>query len=177
VTNGESVPTGSSYAEAGGRVYRIGRKSETARERGLPKPAVEEAYVTLEGLEGDFNRYRHEEKADDPAMALLLLPQETIRALDGEGWPVRAGDLGENITSIGIPYAAFRPGRRFRIGRSTVVEISKACTPCDNLYLLPYVGRDRGPEFLRTMVDRRGWFARVREPGAIRRGDAIQPLA
>lgn len=123
---------------------------------------------------GDFNRYRHEEKHDDPGMAVLIVPFETIEALDREGWPVRPGDLGENITSEGIAYDSFAPGSRFRVGRA-VVEVTKACDPCTNLFLLPYVGEVRGPEFLKTMVGRRGWYARVLESGMVRTGDAIDP--
>lgn len=106
-------------------------------------------------------------------MALLIVPRETLADLVREGWPVRPGDLGENITTEGIPYATFRPGLRFRAGE-VVFEVSKPCTPCDNLYLLPYVGPARGPEFLKVMLDRRGWYARVVREGRVRSGDRIE---
>jgi len=155
-----------------GRVFELHRKPETPGEHGLPKPSVAEAFVAGTGMRGDFNRYRHETKSDDPGMALLIMPRETLEELQREGWPVRSGDLGENITTEGIPYEAFAPGRRFRAGE-VVFEVSKACTPCDNLYLLPYVGPARGPEFLRTMLGRRGWYARVVREGRVRPGDRI----
>ena len=158
-----------------GTVYRIHRKPERAEERGLPKTAVAEVVVTLAGLEGDFNRYRHEEKHDDPDMAVLLEPLETLAELRREGWPIAPGDIGENFTTQGIAYHELFPGRAVEVGRARIV-ISKACTPCENLYLLPYVGRDRGPEFLRTMLDRRGWYARVDRPGRVRVGDPIRVL-
>ena len=158
-----------------GRVFEIHRKPEVPGEHGLPKPSVPEAFVTRSGLAGDFNRYRHEEKKDDPAMALLLLPRETLAQLEREGWPVRSGDLGENITTEGIAYDEFVPGRRFRVGEA-VFEVTKACTPCDNLYLLPYVGPTRGPAFLKTMLDRRGWYARVVREGKVRAGDPLEAV-
>lgn len=161
-------------SSAAGRVRQINRKPEAPEEHGLPKRAVPEAAVSARGVEGDFNRYRHEEKHDDPGMALLILPLETIQQLAREGWPVRPGDLGENITSEGVAYDAFAPGRRFRIG-GVRVEISKACDPCTNLYLLPYVGTARGPEFVRTTLGRRGWYARVLTGGTVRVGDEIRP--
>jgi len=157
-----------------GSVFEIHRKPETAGEHGLPKPTVASARVTVSGLEGDFNRWRHETQHDDPGMAILVVPKETIDQLNREGWPVRTGDLGENITSTGIPYDAFVPGKRFRVGES-VIEVSKACTPCDNLYLLPYVGTAKGPEFLRVMTGRRGWYARVVREGLVRAGDPVLP--
>ncbi|HTT15549.1 MAG TPA: MOSC domain-containing protein [Thermoplasmata archaeon] len=160
-------------APPSGHVRQINRKPERPAERGLPKEPVAEARLTERGVEGDFNRYRHEERRDDPGMALLIVPIETIRSFQHDGWPVRPGDLGENITSEGIPYDAFVPGRRFRLGGARI-EISKACTPCDVLYSLPYVGRERGPEFVRTATGRRGWYARVLTPGPVRPGDAIE---
>lgn len=155
-----------------GHVFKLHRKPEVAGEHGLPKPSVPEAFAARTGFVGDFNRYRHEEKKDDPGMALLIVPRETLNELANEGWPVRPGDLGENITTEGIAYEAFVPGRRFRAG-AALLEVSKACTPCDNLFLLPYVGASRGPEFLKVMLDRRGWYARVLREGWIRVGDPV----
>lgn len=156
-----------------GRVFRLHLKPETPGERGLPKRAVPAVRLKHSGLEGDFNRYRHEEKHDDEAMAVLIMPREAIEQLNREGWPVKPGDLAENITTEGIAYGDFEIGQRFEVGRARVA-ITKPCTPCTFLYLLPYVGEARGPEFLRTMVDRRGWYARVEEEGDVRVGDAIR---
>jgi MOSC domain-containing protein YiiM len=166
---GRSVPPG---VVPTGRVRQLHRKPETPGGHGLPKTPVPEVRITVHGLAGDFNRFRHEERHDDPDMAVLIYPAETIEKLGREGWPVRPGDLGENVLTEGIAYHAFAPGLRFRIGEARV-QISKACDPCDNLFLLPYVGRERGPEFLRTMLGRRGWYARVLDEGIVRTGDAI----
>ena len=156
-----------------GAVKQLNRKSEVPGEHGLPKTPVASARVTRAGFEGDFNRYRREEKHDDPDMAVLLLPLEVISALNGEGWPIRPGDLGENLTTSGIPNDAFRPSQKVRVGK-VLLEVSKPCTPCDNLFLLPYVGKMRGPEFLRTTLGRRGWYCRVLEEGVVRTGDRIE---
>lgn len=158
-----------------GRVFDLHRKPEVTGEHGLPKPSVPEAFASRSGFRGDFNRYRHEEKRDDPDMALLIVPRETLGDLGREGWPVKSGDLGENITTEGVAYDAFRPGRRFRMGEVTF-QVSKACTPCENLYLLPYVGTARGPEFLKVMLNRRGWYARVLHEGWVRTGDRIEAV-
>ncbi|MFZ0890842.1 MAG: MOSC domain-containing protein [Thermoplasmata archaeon] len=154
----------------------MNRKPELPEEHGLPKAAVAEARVFKRGLDGDFNRFRHEEKRDDPGMAILIIPVETIEELNHEGWPVRPGDLGENITSQGVAYDDFTPGGKFQIG-DVQLEIVKPCTPCTNLYLLPYVGEKRGPEFLRVTLGRRGWYARVLEEGSIHVGDSIRPIS
>jgi MOSC domain-containing protein YiiM len=158
-----------------GRVLQLNRKSQTPGERGLPKLPIAEAQVTVSGLEGDYNVYRHDVARDDPGMAVMIIPIETLQDLNREGWPVRPGDLGENITSAGLSYSAFAPGRRFRIGEA-LVEVTKPCTPCDNLYGLPYVGAERGPEFLRVTLDRRGWYAKVVREGHVRKDDPIEPV-
>ena len=158
-----------------GRVYQLNRKSQTPGERGLPKLPVAEARVTTSGVEGDYNVYRHDVARDDPGMALLIVPLETLHAFNREGWPIQPGDFGENVTSVGVPYDDFAPGGRFRIG-GVLVEVTKPCTPCDNLFGLPYVGPERGPEFLRVTLGRRGWYAKVLEEGRLRKDDPIEPV-
>ena len=156
-----------------GTVLQINVKPSTPGERGLPKLPVESALVTAAGVEGDYNVYRHSELGDDPDSALLIVPVETIRQLNSEGWPVKPGDLGENLTTSGIPYAGFAVGKAFSAGEVRF-QISRACEPCDNLFLLPYVGGERGAAFLKTMLGRRGWYARVLTEGSISSGDSVE---
>lgn len=159
-----------------GRVYRLHLKPETPGERGLPKHPVDKVRLTHRGLEGDFNRYRHEERHDDEDMAVLLMPREMIEQLNREGWPVRPGDLGENITTEGVAYDQYVVGDRLVVGDAEVV-VTKLCQPCAYLHLLPYVGERRGPEFVRTMVNRRGWYVRVLREGEVRLGDTLYPTS
>jgi MOSC domain-containing protein YiiM len=154
-------------------VKQINVKPQTEGEHGLPKKAVDSAFVTRAGVASDFNVFRHEKRKDDPDQALLLMPIETIRELNSEGWPIEPGDLGENFTTSGIPYHAFGAGKIFAVGE-VLLQISKACEPCANLFLLPYVGRSKGPDFLKVMIRRRGWYARVLSEGRVRAGDTIE---
>jgi len=162
-----------SSAPPDGRVRRLGAKSKVEGEHGLPKPELLQARLTVRGVEGDYNLYRETKRGGDPDMALLLLPEETIDDLNRDGWPVRPGDLGENVTTSGIAYVRLTPPRQLRLGE-VVVQTTKPCEPCDNLCLLPYVGRERGAAFLRAMLGRRGWFAKVVREGVVRKGDAIE---
>lgn len=155
-----------------GEIQQINVKPQTDGEHGLPKRRVDSAFVTRAGVEGDFNVYRHEERQDDPDQALLIMPIETIRELNSEGWPIGPGDLGENFTTSGIPYEAFGVGKVFAAGGSRF-QVTKPCDPCDNLFLLPYVGASKGPGFLRVMLGRRGWYARVLEEGQVKTGDHL----
>jgi len=84
-----------------GIVFQINIKPETLGERGLPKYPTQRALVTRTGLDGDFNRWRHEEAHDDLAMAVLLMPLETSEELKEEGWPIKPGSIGENFTTQG----------------------------------------------------------------------------
>lgn len=156
-------------------VYQINVKPETPGQRGLPKLAVSSAVVTREGIVGDFNRYRHEHRRDNPDMALLVMPLEMLQRLNEEGWPLRPGDIGENITTVGIPNESFAQGNCYKIGE-VEIQISVKCDPCKNLYGLSYVGGKRGPEFVKTMLNRRGWYARVLKAGRIKKDDVIEQI-
>ena len=148
-------------------------KPRTGNERGLPKFPVPRAAITALGVEGDFNRYRHEKKADSPDMAVLLLPAEILDELVAEGWPVRPGDLGENLITRGIANASLGVGSRLRIG-AVEIELTEAAEPCRTLFTLPYVGTENGSRFVQTLEGRRGWYARVTKPGEVAAGDVVE---
>lgn len=111
------------------------------------------------------------------------MPIETIRELNAENWPVTPGDLGENITTEGIPYDRFGKqernkltegsGARLRIGDDVEIEITRVCTPCNNLYVLPWIRNGMGSVFLRAMMGRRGWYAKVLSGGSVKIEDTI----
>ena len=156
-----------------GRVVQLHLKPREAGAHGLPKRAVTQLTITPDGVEGDFNRWRTEKANGDPDQAVLLLSEEILVALRKEGWPVQAGELGENITLADLPPDALQRGVRVKLA-GVVLEVSKPCDPCTVLYTLPYVGVKRGPGFVRTMVGRRGWFARVVHGGTVRAGSLVE---
>jgi MOSC domain-containing protein YiiM len=149
-----------------GRIVQLSLKPKEGRARGLPKRPVAALSVTTEGVKGDFNRWRTEKAGGDPDQAVLLIREEILAELRGEGWPVQPGDLGENVTIADLPAGVLRPGAAVRMGR-VVLEVSKACDPCTILYTLPYVGADRGAAFVRALKGRRGWYARVLQGGMV----------
>lgn len=159
-----------------GTIVQVNVKPQVPGERGLPKRAVALGRITTSGLEGDYNLYRKEKLAGDPDSAVLVLPLETLEELRREGWPVQPADLGENLTIRGIPQASLDSGQRFQAG-SALLRITRRCDPCTNLYLLPYVGEARGPEFLKVMLHRRGWYAAVEAEGTARPGDPFIPAS
>jgi MOSC domain-containing protein YiiM len=149
-----------------GRIVQLNLKPKEGRARGLPKRAVSRLTITADGVQGDYNRWRTEKANGDPDQAVLLLSEEILADLRAEGWPVRPGDLGENLLVAGLSRDVLEPGTTVHLG-DVVLQVSKACDPCTVLFTLPYVGAERGPQFLRIMHGRRGWYARVLHGGTV----------
>ena len=156
-------------------VLQINKKSKTKTEAGLPKVPIDKADVTLMGIDGDFNRFRSTKKANDPKMALLVLTTDIINELNNEDWPIKPGDLGENLTLTDIDYRSLAPKQKYAIG-STQIEISFICDPCSNLTVLPYVGKGKIKDFIKILLNRRGWYAKVLKAGRISKGDIVTKL-
>jgi MOSC domain-containing protein YiiM len=156
-----------------GSVSRLSIKPLVSGEVGLPKHAVPVLKVGVSGAEGDYNHYRATELHGDADQALLLVTEDLLAQLNAAGWPVQPGDLGENLTLRGVPEVNLQPGVRLEIG-TIGIEVTRPCDPCKNLYALPYVGREKGPAFLKATVGRRGWYAKVLSPGAIQTGAIVR---
>ena len=152
-------------------VIQIGVKPDTPGEVGLPKMPVNQVWVKKEGLEGDYNRARMK-KGNDPDKAVMIISTDILDQLNQEGWPVKPGDVGENLTITNIDYKKIAAGQKYLIGEAEI-EISFICEPCTNLYKLPYVGTQRGPEFMATIMNRRGWYARVLKEGLVSVGNTF----
>ena len=95
---------------------------------GVPKRPVAQVQVDLLGLSGDDHDDLVHHGGPDPAVSLL--PIERIEALAGEGHPIAAGSVGENITTRGIDWDAVQPGARLRLGAEVVIEITSFAAPC-----------------------------------------------
>lgn len=158
-----------------GKIIQLNVKEKVKGEVGLPKYPIKNVSVSEVGMQGDFNNYRTESLKNTPDQALLIMPIEMIKTLNEEGWPIQAGDIGENLTTEGINYDEFQPNTQFKAG-DVEFQITYACTPCNSLEYLPYVGKEKGKEFLKIMVDRRGWYAKVLKPGSIKVGDTIEKI-
>jgi len=152
-------------------VIQISVKPDTPGEVGLPKMPVDQVWVKKEGLEGDYNRARMK-KGNDPDKAVMIISTDILDQLNQEGWPVKPGDVGENLTITNIDYKKIAAGQKYLIGEAEI-EISFICEPCTNLYKLPYIGTQRGPEFMATIMNRRGWYARVLKEGLVSVGDTF----
>lgn len=155
------------------RISQLSVKPRVPGEHGLPKHPVPTLRVGPDGAEGDHNNYRSRKLHGDRDQALLLVTQDLLATLGQEGWPVAAGDLGENLTLAGVLEAELAPGVELRIG-PVAVMVTKPCDPCTELYTLPYVGDLRGPKFLEATIGRRGWYAKVVAGGTLQVGAPVR---
>src|SRR3954464_9222889 len=81
---------------------------------GVPKQPVFEAFVTVDGVDGD--RQRDRRFHGGPDRAVVLFSVDVIRALRSEGHRIAAGTTGENLTLSGVPWASIVPGTELTIG-------------------------------------------------------------
>ena len=89
-----------------------------------------------------------------------------------EGWPLEPGDLGENMTTKGMVNVDFDVGVRLRLG-DVLAEVAENDMPCKILGQLPYIGEEQCAEFIKTLVGRRGWYAKVVEEGVVSVADQV----
>ena len=139
---------------------------------GLPKFETTEAEISVSGVADDYNDYRTKSKKSTLDRAVLIMTVDIMRQLEREGWPVKSGDIGENLTIDGLLYDSFKIGNIYRVGNAEL-QITEKCNPCTRLSNLQYVGEERVNEFIKVLKNRRGWYAKVLREGIVRKGDTI----
>ncbi|MGD9727597.1 MAG: MOSC domain-containing protein [Nitrospiraceae bacterium] len=136
---------------------------------GVPKHAVPEARITVEGVSGDCQRNRRIHGGRDRAVCLYSM--ELIEMLRGEGHGITAGSTGENLTIAGVEWAAILPGDVLMIG-AVRLEILSYTSPC-RFNAQWFLHGD----YMRISQQRYpGWsrlYARVLEEGLVRQGDSV----
>lgn len=141
---------------------------------GLPKLAVGEAWAGRLGLEGDVQKTP--KIHGGPRKALLLVSAEDIEELAGEGFAVRAGSLGENLTVRGMDFRALREGMVFRAG-DAVIELTTRREPCRQLEIYNEGETGRIQRALKQVEARGGFYCAVIGAGRVRTGDMISLAA
>ncbi|MGH8890646.1 MAG: MOSC domain-containing protein [Acidothermaceae bacterium] len=144
------------------------------------------AITLLEGLgvEGDVHMgvtVKHRSRvARDPTQPNLrqvhLMHAELHDELRAAGFDVDAGQLGENITTRGLPLLDLPTNTRLLIGSEAIIEVTGLRNPCVQIdhfgagLLAKVVGRD--PDG--NVVRKAGVMAVVRKGGVVRAGDRIR---
>lgn len=140
--------------------------------------------IAGEGVDGDAHRGRtvkHRSRvARDPAQPNLrqvhLIHAELHDELAGRGFTLSPGDVGENVTTIGIDLLALPAGTRLHLGDAAVVEVTGLRNPCSQLDKfqqgLMAAVLDRAPDG--TLIRKAGVMSIVLAGGDVRPGDPIR---
>jgi len=150
---------------------------------GVDKP--NRAVISLlagEGVEGDAHcgvTVKHRSRwRRDPAQPNLrqahLLHEELFTELAAQGFSIRPGLMGENITTRGLDLLSLPAGAILRLGQAAVVRLTGLRNPCYQLDELQ-------PGLMAACLERRegelirkaGVMSVVLAAGEVRAGDAI----
>ena len=138
------------------------------------------------GVEGDAHygvtvkhRSRVRQNPDQPNLRQVhLLHAELHDELAGQGFTLRPGLMGENVTTRGIDLLALPRGARLRLGADAVVEVTGLRNPCMQLdglaegLMAACLGRGPDGEPLRKA----GVMGVVLAGGEVRAGDTVRVI-
>jgi MOSC domain-containing protein YiiM len=136
------------------------------------------------GVEGDAHlggTVKHRSRvAADPTQPNLrqvhLIHAELLDELQGKGFAVEPGEMGENITTYGVDLLDLSRGTLLRFGQDAVIEVTGLRNPCKQL-------DGSQPGLMRAVLDRdaaghlvrkSGIMGIVRTGGVVRPGDPIR---
>ena len=136
-----------------------------------------------EGVEGDAHcgklmkhRSRTKQVPIPPNLRQVhLMHNELFAELEGKGFKVLPGQIGENITTEGIDLLSLPKGTKLSIGNNAVIEITGLRNPCNQLndfqegLLAAVLDKDDEGRLIRKS----GIMGIVLEAGRIKEGDDI----
>ena len=136
------------------------------------------------GVEGDVHagatvKHRSRVRRDptEPNLRQVHLIHAELHAeLAAQGFELRPGQMGENVTTSGVELLALPTGTRLRLGSAAVVEVTGLRNPCNQLdglspgLMEAVLDRDEDGELVRKS----GVMGVVLEGGEVRAGDPIE---
>jgi MOSC domain-containing protein YiiM len=136
------------------------------------------------GIKGDahygpFVRHRYLARRDPTAANLRqvhLIPSELFDALRTRGFDIRPGNLGENITTVGLDLECLPLGTMLRLGASATVRLTGLRTPCVLIDRFEAGLKDELRGGLLEPRFRAGVMGVVSEGGEISPGDPIRAV-
>ena len=151
------------------------------------QPATEIELVAGHGVRGDAHfgvTVQHRSRvAKDPTQSNLrqvhLMHEELLTDLHAKGFDVEPGQMGENMTTLGLDVLALSAGTQLRVGTQAILRVTGLRTPCAQ------IGRFR-PRLLAAVLDRAedgalvrkaGVMCVVEQSGKVRAGDSIVVLS
>ncbi|WP_433017423.1 MOSC domain-containing protein [Kribbella sp. CA-294648] len=135
------------------------------------------------GVEGDAHagatvRHRHLVKKDRTAPNLRqvhLISREVLDELAANGYDVAPGELGENVTTVGLDLFELPTGTKLQLGDTAILTVTGLRDPCSQINglqkgLLKQVLRKSADG---TVVRRVGIMSVVTVGGIVRPGDHL----
>ena len=150
-----------------GRVCSI----NTSSGGGVPKIPINSTKVSFNGLDGDYNKFRSDNRDGDPRRAVSLFSLEKIEELQAEGHPIGIGSTGENFTIEGIDWDSLEVGMRLSVGEA-LLELSMPCEPCSKIGS-SFVGRRFGRIDHDLEFGWSRWLASVIKEGRVSSDDSV----
>ena len=103
------------------------------------KPAI--SLIAGYGVKGDAHMgasVKHRSRvAKDPTAPNLrqvhLIHSELFDELEDKGFYIKAGDMGENVTTRGVDLLGLPQGTRLHIGAEVIIEITGLRNPCSQI--------------------------------------------
>jgi MOSC domain-containing protein YiiM len=156
---------------------------------GVPKPPVDGTWIRSMGLDGDAHR-EPEPIHGGPDQAVCVYAQEAIERVRAGGHTAFPGAFGENLTLLGIDWAALGPGDRLAFGGDldgvdgdggdegdgALIELTKPAAPCHQLE--PYFLERRVARVShRLHPEDARWYARVLRDGPVAPGMPVRLVA
>lgn len=149
------------------------------------KPNVETIQLlTGRGVQGDAHcgelvkhRSRVKQNPNQPNLRQVhLIHAELHDELNAAGFHVLPGDMGENITTRGIPLLALPTDTRLYIGATAIIQITGLRNPCQQLNdfqagLMNAVLEHDGQG---NLIRKGGVMGIVLQDGTVKAGDAIR---
>lgn len=151
------------------------------------KPSLPEIELLAgHGVRGDAHagaRIQHRSRvAKDPSQPNLrqvhLLHDELLQELKIAGFEVEPGQMGENLTTSGLPILDLSEGTRLQVGSDAVLRVTGLRNPCSQIetfkpgLMAAVLGRTASGELVRKA----GVMCVVERSGTVRPGDAITLL-
>ena len=130
---------------------------------GIPKNPQACVEVSLAGFKNDGHNHA---KHNTPLQAVSLQDEEVLEQLRGEGFLLRCGTIGENMTVRNLHVQKLPAGTVLEFEGGVVLELTKERKPC---YVLDAID----PRLKEAALGRCGFYAKVLRGGFIRPGEKI----
>jgi len=149
----------SSTKKSIGRVVAV----SVSDRKGVKKSNVETARLLEDhGVENDAHAGRWHRQVS-------LLAMESIRKIRDKGLDVEPGDFAENITTEGILLWKLPIGKRLKLGKDVVAEVTQIGKECHSRCSIYHQVGD-------CVMPREGIFVRIIGGGIIEPGDTIESV-